>query len=243
VYVVYLGEPGGFYSTVEAGRRPRKVHFMQQFIAHYGYLAVFVLMVAESACIPIPSELIMLLGGALAAGAHLNLFAVILAGAVGNVVGSYIAWAVGRYVGQAAWRRWGRYVLLTEHDIDRAQRWFDQRGSWSVLVGRVVPVVRTFISLPAGVAGMAPLRFGVLTAIGCLPWTAALAIIGYQLGDRWQSLADGFHGATYVIAAIVAVLVVIGVVVFVRRRRAELARESAQDREYQPYQSRLDGDR
>jgi membrane protein DedA with SNARE-associated domain len=202
---------------------------MQQFIAHFGYLAVFLLMVAESACIPIPSELIMLFGGALAGGAvagvHLDLVAVIVVGAVGNVVGSYLAWAVGRYAGQAAWRRWGRYVLLTERDIDRAERWFDRHGSWSVLVGRVVPVVRTFISLPAGVAGMRPLRFGLYTAIGCLPWTAALGIVGY-----------------YVIAAILAVLIVIGVVVFVRKRRAELAQER-QDRAYQPYQSRLDGER
>ncbi|HEX5116876.1 MAG TPA: DedA family protein [Pseudonocardiaceae bacterium] len=219
---------------------------MQQFIAHFGYLAVFLLMVAESACIPIPSELIMLLGGALAGGAvagvQLNLVAVILVGALGNVVGSFLAWAVGRYAGQAAWRRWGRYVLLTERDIDRAERWFDQHGSWSVLVGRVVPVVRTFISLPAGVAGMRPLRFGLYTAIGCLPWTAALGVVGYLVGGRWQALADDFHGPTYVIAAILAVLIVIGLVVFVRRRRAELARER-QERAYQPYQSRLDGDR
>lgn len=219
---------------------------MQQFIANFGYLAVFVLMVAESACIPIPSELIMLLGGALAggavAGAGLNLVAVILVGCLGNVVGSYLAWAVGRYAGQAAWRRWGRYVLLTEHDIDRAERWFDRHGSWSVLVGRVVPVVRTFISLPAGIAGMPPLRFGLYTAIGCLPWTAALGVAGYFVGANWQALADDFHGPTYVVAAVVGVLIVIGVVVFVRRRRAELARER-QDRAYQAYQSRLDGDR
>jgi membrane protein DedA with SNARE-associated domain len=204
---------------------------MQQFIAHYGYLAVFLLMAAESACIPIPSELIMLLGGALSAGAvagtHLNLAVVILLGALGNVVGSYIAWAIGRYVGQAAWRRWGRYVLLTDKDIDRAQRWFDRHGAWSVFVGRLVPVIRTFISLPAGVAAMPPVRFGVFTALGCLPWTAALGLFGYLIGARWQSVADGFHGPTYLIAGIVAVLVVFGVVVFIRRRRAELAADLA----------------
>jgi membrane protein DedA with SNARE-associated domain len=202
---------------------------VQQFIAQYGYLAVFVLMVAESACIPIPSELIMLLGGALAggavAGAHLNLIAVIVVGALGNVIGSYLAWAVGRYVGQSAWRRWGRYVLLTERDIDRAQAWFDRHGNWSVLVGRIVPVIRTFISLPAGVAAMPPLRFGLFTAAGCLPWTAALGAIGFAVGARWQSVADAFHGPTYLLGAIIAVLVIIAAVVFVRRRRAELARE------------------
>jgi membrane protein DedA with SNARE-associated domain len=171
----------------------------------------------------------MLLGGALAggavAGAHLNLIAVIVVGALGNVIGSYLAWAVGRYVGQSAWRRWGRYVLLTERDIDRAQAWFDRHGNWSVLVGRIVPVIRTFISLPAGVAAMPPLRFGLFTAAGCLPWTAALGAIGFAVGARWQSVADAFHGPTYLLAAIIAVLVIIGAVVFVRRRRAELARE------------------
>ncbi len=200
---------------------------MQQFVTHYGYLAVFLLMAAESACIPIPSELIMLCGGALAGGAvpgvHLNLVGVIAAGVVGNVVGSYVAWAVGRYAGQAAWRRWGRYVLLTEWDIDRAQRWFDRHGNLSVLVGRMVPVVRTFISLPAGVAAMPPIRFGVCTIAGCIPWTAALGIAGYFVGARWQQVADAFHGPTYVIAGIVVVLIVAGVLVFVRRRRAEWA--------------------
>jgi membrane protein DedA with SNARE-associated domain len=210
---------------------------MQQFLAHYGYLAVFLLMVAESACIPIPSELIMLFGGALAGGAvpgvQLNLVGVIVAGVVGNVTGSYIAWAVGRYAGQAAWRRWGRYVLLTEWDIDRAQRWFDRHGSWSVLVGRVIPVVRTFISLPAGVAAMPPVRFGGYTALGCIPWTAALGVAGFLVGGRWQQVADAFHGPTYAIAGVIAVLLVLAVVLFVRRRRAEWAtyRDRVADRE------------
>lgn len=204
---------------------------MQQFIAHYGYLAVFLLMVAESACVPVPSELIMLLGGALAggavAGAHLNLVVVILLGALGNVVGSYLAWAVGRYAGQAAIHRWGRYVLLRDHDVELAQRWFDRNGTWSVLVGRVVPVVRTFISLPAGLAAMPPLRFGVVTAIGCLPWTAALGVLGYAVGTNWQSVADKFHGPTYLLAGVILVLLVVAVVLFVRRRRRAGATESA----------------
>lgn len=196
---------------------------MQQFIAHYGYLAVFVLMVAESACVPVPSELIMLLGGALAggavAGAHLDLVTLIILGALGNVVGSYIAWAVGRYAGQSAIHRWGRFVLLRDHDIELAQRWFDRNGTWAVLVGRLVPVVRTFISLPAGLAAMPPLRFGVATAIGCLPWTAALGVLGYLVGARWQSVADGFHGPTYLVAGLILLLLLVALVVFVRKRR------------------------
>ncbi len=175
---------------------------MQQFITNYGYLAIFVLMLAESACIPVPSELIMTFGGALAAGAvpgtHLNLIGVILAGTAGNVAGSYIAWAVGRYGGQPLLRRLsegrlGRH-LLREHDLDRAIAWFDRHGGKAVLIGRLLPVVRTFISLPAGIAEMPALRFGIYTTIGCIPWTAALAVAGYAVGTNWESIANAFHG-------------------------------------------------
>ena len=152
---------------------------MQHLIASYGYLAVFLLMAAESACIPVPSELVMTFGGALAAGAvpgtRLNIVAVIAVGVAGNVAGSYIAWAAGRYGGQPALHRWGRLLWLGDHDLDRASRWFDRYGARAVLIGRVLPVVRTFISLPAGIAGMKPVRFGLYTAIGCIPWTVALA--------------------------------------------------------------------
>jgi membrane protein DedA with SNARE-associated domain len=202
---------------------------MQHFIATYGYAAVFVLMLLESACIPIPSELIMTFGGALAAGAvagtHLNLILVIVLGVAGNVVGSYVAWAVGLYVGQAALRRWGHRFWLREHDIDRANDWFERRGPIAVMIGRCLPVVRTFISLPAGFAGMRPLKFGVYTTIGCIPWTAALAGAGYAVGKNWQSVANGFHGPTYIIAAIVVVLVVIALWRWGRKRRAEFRAE------------------
>lgn len=198
---------------------------MQHFIVTYGYFAVFLLMVAESACIPIPSELTMLCGGAAAAGAvagvHLNLVAVIVAGTLGNVVGSYIAWAVGRYAGQAAWRKWGRRIRLREEDLDRAERWFVKHGPASVFFGRILPVIRTFISLPAGVADMNPTRFGLYTTAGCLPWTAGLGIAGYEIGDNWHTAADGFHGPTYFIAAVVIVALVIYLVTFMRRRRTE----------------------
>jgi len=208
---------------------------MQQFIAHYGYIAVFLLMVAESACIPIPSELIMTFGGALAAGAvpgtKLNLVGVIIAGVAGNLAGSYIAWAVGRYGGPPALRRWGRRVRLSEHDLDRATRWFDRYGPRAVLIGRLLPVVRTFISLPAGVAKMDPVRFGIYTTIGCIPWTAALAGAGYAVGTNWSAIQSGFRGPTYIIAA----LIVIGLVVagwrYTRRRRNDSASAGDQPRD------------
>ncbi|KXP01126.1 DedA family protein [Tsukamurella pseudospumae] len=195
---------------------------MQQFIVSFGLLAVFALMFAESACIPVPSEVTMLLAGALAAGAvpgaHLNLVAVIAAGTLGNVAGSYLAWWIGREGGRPAVRRWGRYVRLHESDLDRAQEWFQRRGSVSVFAGRLLPVIRTFISLPAGIAGMPPVRFGLLTFAGCLPWTAALAVAGYAVGTRWESIANACHGPTYVIAALVGVAFCSAAWVFYRRR-------------------------
>ena len=198
---------------------------MQHFIATYGYLAIFLLMVAESACIPVPSELIMTFGGALAAGAvpgtRLNLIAVIIAGVLGNVVGSYIAWAVGRYGGQPALRRWGGRFWLREHDLDRANLWFDRYGARAVLIGRLLPVVRTFISLPAGIAGMEPVRFGIYTTIGCIPWTAALAYAGYAVGANWQSIVNGFHGPTYIIAAVVVIALALAVWRYARQRKTE----------------------
>jgi membrane protein DedA with SNARE-associated domain len=198
---------------------------MQHFIVTYGYLAVFILMVAESACIPVPSELIMTLGGALAAGAvaghHLSLTLVIVAGVAGNVAGSYLAWAVGRYGGQAVLRRWGGKVWLREHDLQVAYRWFDRYGPRAVLIGRLLPVVRTFISLPAGIAGMRPLRFGLYTTIGCIPWTAALAGAGYAVGASWQQIPNAFHAVTYIVAAIVVVALTIAVWLVSRKRGSQ----------------------
>jgi len=205
---------------------------VQHFIATYGYAAIFLLMLAESACIPIPSELIMTFGGALAAGAvpgtHLNLVGVIIAGTAGNVVGSYIAWAVGRYGGQPALRRWGRRLRISEHDLDRAYRWFDRYGPRAVLIGRLLPVVRTFISLPAGIAGMDPVRFGVYTTIGCIPWTAALAGAGYAVGANWHSIENGFRGPTYIIAAIVVIGLAIGAWRYARARRGDVTSANGQ---------------
>jgi membrane protein DedA with SNARE-associated domain len=194
---------------------------MQHFIATYGYLAIFVLMMAESACIPVPSELIMTFGGALAAGAvpgtALNLAGVIVAGVAGNVVGSYLAYAVGRYGGQPALRRWGRRLRIRAHDLDRANLWFSRHGPRAVLIGRLLPVVRTFISLPAGIAGMDPVRFGIYTTIGCIPWTAALAAAGYAVGANWNSIVSGFKGPTYLIAAVVVIGLAVAVWRYLRR--------------------------
>lgn len=198
---------------------------MQQLISDYGYLAIFILMLAESACIPVPSELTMLFAGALSAGAvagaHLNLVLVIAAGVAGNVAGSYLAWGIGAYGGRAAWHRWGRYILLRDDDIDRAERWFGRHGTKAVFFGRLLPVVRTFISLPAGLARMPAARFGIYTVVGCIPWTAALAWTGYLVGTNWGSVVSALHGPSYVLAALCVLLVIFAVVMLLRRRRRE----------------------
>lgn len=198
---------------------------MQQFISDYGYLAIFILMLAESACIPVPSELTMLFAGALSAGAvagaHLNLVLVIAVGVAGNVAGSYLAWGIGAYGGRAAWHRWGRYILLRDDDIDRAERWFGRHGTKAVFFGRLLPVVRTFISLPAGLARMPAARFGIYTVVGCIPWTAALAWTGYLVGTNWGSVVSALHGPSYVLAALCVPLVIFAVVMLLRRRRRE----------------------
>ncbi|MGH9103372.1 MAG: DedA family protein, partial [Acidimicrobiales bacterium] len=180
---------------------------MQHWIASGGYAAVFLLMIAESACIPVPSELIMLFGGALAATGKLSLVAIIVLGALGNLVGSLIAWSVGRAGGRPAIHRWGRYIWLKDSDVDRAERWFERRGPAAVFVGRMLPVVRTFISLPAGVARMEPVRFGAYTLAGSIPWTAALGVAGYEIGSHWHAVEHGISDAGYVIA----VLAVLGI--------------------------------
>ncbi len=168
--------------------------FVTEEIARYGYVAIFVLMVLESACVPIPSEVTMLFGGALASAAfvgdgnQLDLVAVGLIGALANLVGSWLAYGVGYAGGRPLIDRWGRYLLLRPHEIDRAHAWFERYGQRAVFLGRLLPVIRTFISLPAGVARMDVRRFSLFTLLGCLPWTFGLAVLGYQLGQRWDEV-------------------------------------------------------
>ncbi|HZC99008.1 MAG TPA: DedA family protein [Actinomycetes bacterium] len=190
-------------------------HLITDYVLHYGYLAVFVLMVLESACVPVPSEVTMLFGGALANGAFLtslgqdagplNFVVVALVGAFGNLVGSWIAWAVGYRGGRPLIERWGRYVFLREHELERAELWFERHGQAAVLVSRLLPVVRTFISLPAGIAEMRFARFSVYTFIGCLPWTFALTAVGYALGGQWEVVERYLRPVSYGVAALVLV--------------------------------------
>lgn len=196
-------------------------HFLTNAISNHGYVAVFVLMVLESACIPVPSEVIMLFGGALAGGLlaashpHVSLVGVAVAGAVGNLVGAMIAYLVGRAGGRPLLEHYGRYILIRTEHLDRAESFFARRGDIAVLVGRVLPVIRTFISLPAGVAEMPVGRFAVFTLIGSLPWTFALAAAGYALAANWASIASAFT----VVSVVIAVIVVATIAWWFLRRR------------------------
>jgi membrane protein DedA with SNARE-associated domain len=181
-------------------------------IGDYGYLAVFVLMVLESACVPVPSEVTMLFGGALAsaafagAGRELDFVAVGLLGTAGNLVGSWLAYWAGYAGGRPLVDRFGRYLLVLPEEVDRAHDWFERHGELAVFVSRLLPVIRTFISLPAGVARMPFGRFTLYTVLGCLPWTFALAWLGYALGENWTKVEAVLQPIAWAIAAIVVVV-------------------------------------
>ncbi len=204
---------------------------MEHFLSSWGYLALALLTVAEAACIPFPSEVTVGVAGALASGAvisgvrgDLNLGLVIVIGTAGETVGALIGYSIGRFGGRPLVNRFGRYLLLTSGDLDRAEQWFERRGEWSVLVGRVIPVIRTFIALPAGLAEMQPVKFVILTSIGSLVWVGSLAGAGYGLGGQWNRLTHGFSLAGYVLVA-VAVLCIAGFI-FLRWRHVRAEREA-----------------
>ncbi len=199
---------------------------MEEFITHYGYAAIFLLMLAESACIPFPSEVTMLVGGFYAADGRLDFFWVGVAGVLGNLVGSWIAYGIGRATGREILDRYGRYVLIRGHDVDRAEVWWDKHGEAATFFSRLLPVIRTFISLPAGIARMPFGKFTAYTFLGVIPWTYALTYAGVVVGDNWERVLDYFNIPTLIIV----VLLVGGAALWYfrrRRQRRETAEENA----------------
>ena len=186
-----------------------------------GYLGVLGLMAIESACLPLPSEIILPFAGYLVSTGRLDLFLVATFGALGCNLGSLVAYEIGAHGGRPAVRRWGKYVLLTDDDLAKADWFFDRFGGPAVLIGRMLPVIRTFIALPAGIARMRRLPFHLYTFIGSWPWCFLLAWIGLRLGDAWGSngnLHTVFHYFDYVVIA--AAALVMGRFVWSRRRQA-----------------------
>jgi membrane protein DedA with SNARE-associated domain len=170
-----------------------------------GYGGVALLMAIESACIPLPSEIIMPFAGYLVSTGELSLIGVATAGAIGCNLGSIPAYALGQYGGRAAVVRYGRYVLMSGDDLDRAERFFARFGGLAVLIGRLLPVVRTFIAVPAGVARMNHWRFHIYTFVGSWPWCFVLAWLGMKLGENWRddpTLSNILHRMDFVIVGV-----------------------------------------
>jgi len=187
-----------------------------------GLPGVFLLMTLESACIPIPSEAIMLFAGFNVSEGNLTLFGIVAAGVLGNLAGSLIAYAAG-YYGRLELLDRNRLIHVNRRHLDWADRWFQRHGSATVFFTRMVPIVRTFISLPAGAARMPIGRFIVFTIAGCIPWVLLLALIGREVGDRWDQWRDKLHYLDYLViaAALLAIIYLI-----VRRRRSSARAES-----------------
>ncbi|HEV2427711.1 MAG TPA: DedA family protein [Acidimicrobiales bacterium] len=188
---------------------------MSSTISHYGYWGLLLASILSSMCIPIPSEIAFGFAGALCTSAltghaRFTILGVIVVGTIGSVVGSQIAYEVGRSAGRAIVDRWGKWLLLTHKDLDASERWFGRYGSWSVLVGRVIPVVRAFISLPAGIAEMRRAPFAILTAVGSAVWVALLAGLGYAAGANWKHVSHDFHLATWPVVAVIVVALAYG---------------------------------
>jgi membrane protein DedA with SNARE-associated domain len=177
-------------------------HFIVATISAMGYGGVVLLMAIESACIPLPSEIIMPFSGYLVSTGELNLWGVAIAGAVGCVLGSLVAYWAGMYGGRPFIEKYGRFILLSRHDLDIADRWFAKYGEVIVFVSRLLPAIRTFIAFPAGVARMNLTRFVIYTFAGSLPWCLALAYVGQKLGEQWDKdprLKTWFHRFDFLI--------------------------------------------
>jgi membrane protein DedA with SNARE-associated domain len=178
-------------------------------ISLLGYSGIVLLMAIESACIPLPSEIIMPFSGYLVSTGELNLWLVALAGAIGCVLGSLVAYWVGMYGGRPLIEKYGRYLLVSRRDLDMADRWFAQRGEVIVFVSRLLPAIRTFIAFPAGVAKMDLKRFIVYTFAGSFPWCLGLAYVGQKLGEKWNeddTLKTWFHRFDFLIGIVVVLL-------------------------------------
>ena len=190
--------------------------FIVATISALGYAGVILLMAIESSCIPLPSEIIMPFSGYLIYAGRFNLWWVGVAGAVGCVLGSIVAYYIGMYGGRPLIEKYGRYILVSRHDLDLADRWFKKYGEIIVFASRLLPVVRTFIAFPAGVARMNMSRFIIYTFLGSLPWCLGLAYVGQLLGEQWDkndTLKTWFHRFDFVIG----ILIVAGAVWWVWR--------------------------
>lgn len=187
--------------------------FIINTISAWGYFGVGVLMAIESACVPLPSEVIMPFAGFLVAQGKFSLFGVTLAGALGCVAGSVIAYAFGVWGGRDFIEKYGKYILISRHDLKTADNFFNKYGSAAIFFSRLMPVVRTFISLPAGIAKMNFSKFVIYSFLGSVPWSFGLAYLGKKLGDSWDTLGVYFHKFDLAIG----IIILAGAVWYIRR--------------------------
>jgi membrane protein DedA with SNARE-associated domain len=199
------------------------VNFATDVVGELGLPGIFILMVLESACIPIPSEATMLFAGFRVAEGEYSLFAAVMVGSVANLVGSWLAYGLG-YIGRVdILEKHGRKLHVKKSHLEWADRWFERHGDATVFFSRMLPIIRTFISLPAGVARMPFWRFSLLTFLGCVPWVFMLTFIGKQAGEHWDDWKDSLHYVDYAVAA----MIVLGVIyLLIRRRGGQPASES-----------------
>jgi membrane protein DedA with SNARE-associated domain len=187
---------------------------MEHFLQTWGYLAIFALTLLSTMLIPVGSELAMIYGGVLASGQvpnephHLQLALVILAALGGELVGSFLGYSIGYFGGRPLVNRLGKYVLLTHKDLDRAEAWLDRRGEAFVFFGRLIPLVRSFVSVAAGLGEMTIGKFTVFTVAACAIWSTALCSLGYNLGTTYKHVVKDFSYAGYVAAVLVVILIV-----------------------------------
>lgn len=210
------------------------VNEISHFVREAGLPGIFVLMAISAACIPVPSEVVMLFAGFVVADPvssgsshHLTMVGVVLAGIAGSMVGSWIAYAVGRGGRLELLERHGAKLHMGPGQIERADRWFARYGDWTVLFGRLVPLVRAFVSLPAGVAKMPVLRFSVLSLIGITPWVLALALAGDAVGSEWTSIRTGFEYLDYAVLALIVAGIAWALARRLRRRRSGTVTDTA----------------
>ena len=206
--------------VVQASITDPLVQFAVDVIDKLGLPGVFLLMAAESACLPIPSEATMLFAGFNVANGEYSLFAATAVGVVANVVGSWIAYAVGYFGRIDVLEKHGRKLHIKPSHLAWADNWFQRYGDATVFFSRMLPIIRTFISLPAGVAKMPFWRFTTFTALGCIPWVFALVFTGKQAGDHWENWKDKLH---YIDYAVVAAIIVGAAWLFIRWRRGRVA--------------------
>ena len=175
------------------------IDWVTETIGDYGLFAVFGLMLLESMGILIPSEAISPFAGYLVSQGRIGLFGAVSAGVLGNLTGSWIAYLIGLWGGRELWFHYGRYVGVRQHHLILAEKWFDKYGEFTVFISRCLPVVRTFISFPAGTARMNLAKFTFYTFLGCVPWVFALTYLGYLLGENWEMIGDYLHYLDYAV--------------------------------------------